>query len=102
MGKENEMEMPFEINGSEYNCVVYFDYYKGYPGDNGRWGKEGRISWGTPEEPEEYTVNRVIFNETLKDYKGKVLSHKEHDLSWILDNKAMVENIVEYLSDQKT
>lgn len=101
MSIENEMKMLFEINGIEYECNVFFDYSAPYAGDNGRWGKEGRISWGSPEEPEEYTINRVIFDEILKDNKGKVTSCKEYDFSWILNNKVMVENIEEYLKDER-
>lgn len=99
--REAHVEMPFEINGFEYLCTVYFDYSPYYAGDKGSFGKEGRTSWGTPEEPEEYTINKVLFDERLTDMKGKVIGSKEHDFSWILEDNDMVEDITQYLIDNK-
>lgn len=101
MNNEIEIEMPFEINGFEYLCTVFFDYSAYYAGDPAKWGKTGRIDWGTPEEPEEYTINRVTYDEKFTDFENKLIRNTEHDFSWILDNKEMVENIIEYLKNEK-
>lgn len=98
--KESEVEMPLEIFGNEFECIVKFDYSPFYRGDPGRFGKEGRIDWGTPEEPEEYEINELIIK-TKVSCGPNLTANEYNDVSFLLDSQSVVEHITQFLKDNK-